>query len=304
MQSPRSAEANPQLMPLAVDARPSVRPLGGRIGATIEDVQLSGSLDLDTIKTIRSAVLKHKVVFLRQQKGSDADLEAFAELYDEPLVHPIHDAPGSTRYTYEMEASKEFRADHWHTDFSFREEFVDGGILYPVQLSEVGGETVWSNTAAAYEELPAPLKAMVNRLVAVHSSDMPLEMTFPDADPELLEATRVYRSKIGQSARHPVVRVHPETGERSLLLGNFFHYFVGFARVPGGHIYDLLHYYLTRPENTIRWHWAMGDVAIWDNRSSLHYGVRDFSPARRIMRRISVGSSVPVGVDGIRSRPA
>jgi taurine dioxygenase len=97
---------------------------------------------------------------------------------------------------------------------------------------------------------------------------------------------------------HPVVTVHPETGERSLMLGNVFSYFEGFTRSPGQHIYEALHHYATRPENTIRWHWRLGDVAIWDNRASLHYGVNDYPGQPRTMRRISLKGVPPRSIDG------
>jgi len=279
----------------------NVTQLGGRVGAEIKDIQLSSGLSPEIVRAIQEAMLHHKVIFFRDQKGPDSDIEGFADLFADPLPHPISAAPGGNRYAYEMDYSTEFRSDHWHTDFSFQEKFVDGGILYPVTVANVGGETVWSNTVAAYEELPPPLKAMADGLWAVHSSTIPWALTFPNPTPAELKLHRDYNAKVGQSTRHPVVRVHPETGERALLLGNFVQYFEGFARSATNHIYELFHYYVMRPENTIRWHWRYGDVAIWDNRTTQHYGVRDYGKSPRVMRRISFGMSSPVAIDGTRS---
>ena len=109
--------------------------------------------------------------------------------------------------------------------------------------------------------------------------------------------------EVRQSMHDAPLKRHPETGERSLMLGNIFSYFEGFTRTPGQHIYETLQHYAIRPENTVRWHWRPGDVAIWDNRSSLHYGVNDIDNQARTMRRISLKGVPPRSVDGRSSTP-
>lgn len=98
-----------------------------------------------------------------------------------------------------------------------------------------------------------------------------------------------------------MVRVHPETGERSLLLGNFVQRFVGLSKRDSAVLYDLFQSYVTAPENTVRWRWTTGDVVIWDNRSTQHYAVNDYGDQHRVVRRATVDGDVPVGVDGRRS---
>jgi len=274
-----------------------IEPLGGRIGALIEGVQLSGDLTTEEVSSIRQAMLRHKVVFLRDQQGGSAALEGFAELLGEPVPYTYSDPPEGLEYTWEF---GEIRSDHWHADLCWHTDPVAVGILTPVTLPEWGGNTVWSNAVAAYEEMPEPLKAMADQLWAVHSAKKPIALTFPNPTEEESGIQQRFDSEV-TGARHPVVRVHPETGERVLFVGNVVYYFEGFARTPGQHIYELFQYYVTRPENTIRWHWRMGDVAIWDNRATQHYGVRDFGDQRRVMRRISLKGSVPVSVDGTHS---
>jgi alpha-ketoglutarate-dependent sulfate ester dioxygenase len=274
-----------------------VTPLGGRVGALIEGVQLSGGLTGEEVAAIREAMLRHKVIFLRDQHGGSAALEGFAELLGEPVPYSYTDPPEGLSYTWEFD---EIRSDHWHADLCWHIDPVAIGILAPATLPERGGNTIWSNTAAAYEEMPEPLRAMAERLWAVHSAKKPIALSFPNPSEEELAIQGRFGSEV-TGARHPVVRVHPETGERVLFAGNVVYYFEGFARTPGQHIYELLQYYVTRPENTIRWHWRMGDVAIWDNRATQHYGVRDYGDERRTMRRISLKGSVPVSVDGTPS---
>ena len=285
------------------DTGVKVTRIGGRVGALIENVQLSGNLDSRTIAVIREAVLDHKLVFVRQQRGTPTEIEAFAELYGEPEAHPMRAPQGTERFGFEMDYSTEWRADHWHTDFSFRHEFTDGGILYPTKLPAFGGDTVWANTAAAYQSLPQSLREMADKLWAVHSSARSPQLMYADNTPEALEFHRQYNASVGSAARHPVVRVHPVTGERSLLLGNFVDVFEGFTRTATNALYEMLQFYILAPENTIRWQWQMGDVAIWDNRATQHYGVRDFRPEPRVMRRIQLKPSIPVGVDGTKSSP-
>lgn len=274
-----------------------IRPLGGRIGALVEGVQLSGALSPDDVSTIRRAMLRHKVVFLRDQTGGSVALEGFAELLGEPVPYTYQDPPEGLEYTWEFD---EIRSDHWHADLCWNMDPVAIGILTPATLPESGGNTVWSNAVAAYEEMPEALQAMADRLWAVHSAKKPIALSFPDPSEEELQIQGRFGSEV-TGARHPVVRVHPETGERILFVGNVIYYFDGLARTPGQHVYELFQYYVTRPENTIRWHWRMGDVAIWDNRATQHYGVRDYGDERRTMRRISLKGSVPVSVDGTRS---
>lgn len=274
-----------------------IRPINGRIGALIEGIQLSGRLPDDQVRAIHDAVLRHKVVFLRDQSASDRDRQDFAELLGEPIAPSYADDP--SRADYAIDSGDNFRSDHWHSDMSWELDFVSLGILSPVQLSEVGGETIWSNMAAAYQDLPDPVKAMADQLWAVHSAQKPVELTFHNPTVHDVERGRIFKGHRG--TRHPVVRIHPDTGERVLLLGNIVHWFEGLERTPGQHVYELLHHYASRPENTLRWHWRMGDVAIWDNRATLHYGVRDYGDQRRVLRRISLKGTVPVGIDGRRS---
>ncbi len=280
-----------------------VAPIGGRIGALIKGIQLSGDLSAEQVQAIRAAMLRYKVVFLRDQTGSDKDREAFAELLGEPVPYSYEAPPEGTSYSWQIDSlTREVRSDFWHTDLSWLPDFVAIGILAPVHLPDYGGDTAWSNTAAAYAELPEPLKAMADQLWAVHSPKKPLALTFASPSAEELAVEKRFRNE-GLGTLHPVVTIHPETGEKALLLGNIVYYFEGFTRTPGQHIYELLDYYTKRPENTIRWHWRMGDVAIWDNRATQHYGVTDYDDQHRVMRRISLKGSVLQGVDGRHSQP-
>ncbi|MGN2637764.1 TauD/TfdA dioxygenase family protein [Nocardia takedensis] len=102
---------------------------------------------------------------------------------------------------------------------------------------------------------------------------------------------------------HPVVRVHPETGERALLLGHFAKSFPDLSSTEFHSLFQLLQARITRLENTFRWHWRLGDVAIWDNRATQHYGIADYGDQERELHRITLAGDIPVNVDGSPSRP-
>jgi taurine dioxygenase len=278
-----------------------VEKIGGRIGALIRGVTLSGDMPIEQARAIYAAMLEYKVVFLRDQFASDAEMNRFAKLLGDPAPYKYDANPVDDDYAWHINAG-EIRADHWHSDLSWTVDPVSVGILSPVVIPEFGGETVWSNLAAAYAEMPPPLQAMADQLWAVHSAKKPIQLSFANLSQADLDKEKMFRTE-NEGTMHPVVTVHPETGERSLMLGNVFSYFEGFTRSPGQHIYEALHHYATRPENTIRWHWRLGDVAIWDNRASLHYGVNDFPGQARTMRRISLKGVPPRGLDGRTSYP-
>ena len=98
------------------------------------------------------------------------------------------------------------------------------------------------------------------------------------------------------------MRVHPETGERSLVLGHFVQRFVGLSQRDSDRLLELFQDHITRLENTVRWRWTQGDVAIWDNRATQHYAVADYADAHRVVRRATVHGDVPVSIDGRTSR--
>ena len=119
--------------------------------------------------------------------------------------------------------------------------------------------------------------------------------------PEQLEHLRAFVSEVYET-EHPVVRVHPETGEPALLLGGFAQRLVGHSLIESVDLIRILQAYVTRPENIVRWHWQEGDVAIWDNRATQHYAIADYGDQRRRMQRVTTAGIPAVGLDGRKSR--
>ncbi|MFJ5262439.1 TauD/TfdA dioxygenase family protein [Streptomyces sp. NPDC088387] len=278
-----------------------VERIGGRIGAVLSGVRLGGDLDDTTVAAIRAALLEHKVVFFRDQHHLDAGShEAFGRRLGELVAHPTVPSVDG-RYALGIDNDHGGRANQWHTDVTFVPAYPAFSILRAEVVPPYGGNTLWANTAAAYAELPEPLRVLADGLRGVHTNDYDYAATRPGAVSAELEQHREVFTSTKFQTEHPVVRVHPETGERTLVLGNFAQRLTGFNGADSRALIGVLQSHVERPENTVRWQWRAGDVAIWDNRATQHYGVDDSDDHERTLRRITVDGDVPVGVDGRRS---
>jgi len=284
-----------------VSKKINVIPIAGRIGAVIEGVKLSKDLHPETFQAIREAILKHKVVFFRNQHHlDDQGQEELAKLFGKPVPHPT--LSPKSNYILELNSEEGGRANVWHTDVTFVDAYPKFAILRSIEVPPAGGDTVWANTAAAYEELPQELRDFVDQLWAVHTNEYDYGAKYRSlkniGDEEAAKQREKEFTSVVYETEHPVVHVHPETGERNLLLGGFAKNIVGYSQADSRHIISLLQDQITKLENTVRWHWEVGDVAIWDNRATQHYAVNDYGKQRRIVRRVTVDGDVPVSVDG------
>ncbi len=272
-----------------------VVPVAGRIGAEIQGVQLSGELDLAVLNEIKEAIKEHKVVFFKGQNHlDDASQEAFSTLLGELYAHPTVPVKDNTSSILELDSHSGTRANQWHTDVTFVPEVPKYSILRGVTIPSVGGDTVWANTNTAYEDLPEGLKKLADELWGIHSNEFDYaKLTINQATDE--EAEEKYRNSFASTVfntKHPVVHVHAESGKKHLLLGNFARKLVGYSSSESESLISIYQSYVTRLENTVRWQWTEGDVAIWDNLATQHYAIADYEE-RRIVRRVTVGKNVP-----------
>src|ERR1700744_2972560 len=278
----------------------TVTQLGSRIGARIDDVRLAGDLDTDTVGQIRDALLRHKVIFFRDQHHlDDAEQHAFATRIGTPIAHPAvqqENMPVITPIN-----SDYGKANRWHTDVTFVANYPAASILRAVTLPSYGGSTLWASTSAAYQELPEPLKHLTENLWALHSNRFDY-IAAPQMQTDEQKAHRTRFEKADFRTEHPVVRVHPETGERTLVAGDFVRGFVGMDNYESHVLLELLQRRITMPENTVRWNWEQGDVALWDNRATQPRSIDDYDDQYRLMHRVTVQADVPVDVYGQRSR--
>jgi alpha-ketoglutarate-dependent sulfate ester dioxygenase len=278
----------------------TVTKLGSRIGARIDGVRVGGDLDAATVGEIRRALLRHKVIFFRNQHHLDDEQQhAFARLLGTPIAHPTleHGTPLATPIDSEY-----IKATRWHTDVTFAVNYPAISILRAVTLSSYGGSTLWASTAAAYADLPEPLKRLCENLWALHSNRVDFAFSATDSLTDKQREFRTVFERVDYRTEHPVVRVHPETGERTLLTGDTVRRLIGLDNYESQVLLELLLRRITVPENTTRWNWDPGDVAIWDNRATQHRVADDYDDQNRVMHRVTLMGDVPVDVHGNQSR--
>jgi alpha-ketoglutarate-dependent sulfate ester dioxygenase len=282
-----------------------VTKVSANIGAEIGGARIGPDMDSELVREIRAALLAHRVVFLRDQHhADDSHQQAFAQQLGTPTKpHPTV-AGESGVLAIDSERS---RANSWHTDVTFVDRIPAISVLRAITLPPYGGTTAWANTVKAYESLHPGLKALADSLWALHSN---LYDYVRDDETRWIGGIDVqeqaYREEFSQQefeTEHPVVRIHPETGERTLLLGHFVKRFVGLSSSDSDHLFELLQRHVIRLEDTVRWNWRPGDIAIWDNRATQHYAVSDYEDQPRLLHRITVAGDIPVAIDGRTSVP-
>jgi alpha-ketoglutarate-dependent taurine dioxygenase len=282
----------------ASDGALDVRPITPAIGAEIHGVMLSGDLPAATVTAIRDALLRHRVVFFRGQGHLDeAEHQAFARLLGPLVAHPTVPSLAGTEAVLDIDAENG-RASRWHTDVTFVEAFPLFSVLRGVVIPPVGGDTVWANTVAAYATLPPVLRGLADQLWALHSNVYDYAATRPNATARQVQRYEtVFKSTVYET-EHPVVQVHPLTGERVIILGYFVRGLLGVSSADSAHLFAMLQDHVTRLENMVRWRWSAGDVVIWDNRATQHKAIDDYGNQPRIVRRVTIDGPVSIGIDG------
>ncbi len=280
-----------------------VNPITCTIGAELSNVHLGAAAeDDDLLAEIRAALLKHRVIFFRDQDITRAEHVAFArrfgELEDHPVVGSHPDHPGLVQIYKTPEHPLDRHENSWHTDATWREVPPMGCVLRCLECPPVGGDTMWVNMVEAYAQLPEDIKLKIAPLRARHS----IEASFGASMP--IEQRLALKAKF-PDAEHPVVRIHPETGEKILFVnGSFTTHFTnyntaanvrfGLDKAPGST--QLLSYLISQaniPEYQLRFRWTANTVAFWDNRSTQHYAVMDYQPCHRKMDRAAIVGDQP-----------
>jgi alpha-ketoglutarate-dependent taurine dioxygenase len=275
-----------------------IHPIGGRIGAEIQGVRLSGDLQPATLQAIRQALLRYKVIFFRNQTHLDeAEQEAFGRLFGDLVPHPTVPSLKGTENVLDIDGSRGERASSWHTDVTFVADYPKISILRGVVVPEAGGDTLWANTAAAYAHLPEALREFAEKLWVLHSNVYDYVGNRQIVSAEAQKRYNEVFTSTKYETEHPLVHVHPETGERALILGHFAQKVVGYGSTDSAHLLALFQEHIIRPENTVRWRWSAGDVAIWDNRATQHRAIDDYGDAPRVVRRVTIAGEPPVSVD-------
>lgn len=264
-----------------------VTPLTPTIGALIEGVDLSRTLSDEQFDEIHAALMRHLVIFFRDQALSIEQHKAFGRRFGELDIHPTSRMEGHPEII-EIKAdenSKYVAGEVWHSDVTCNPIPPMGSILHIQTVPENGGgDTLFANMYKAYETLAAPVRALVDGLTAVHDGD------------------QVYRVRQGKTvtsdipwAEHPVVRTHPVTGRKALFVNrNFTSHIKGVTKLESDAILDMLYRHSERDDFKCRFHWQPNSVAFWDNRCAMHLAMWDYYPQRRYGRRVTIVGTRPV----------
>jgi taurine dioxygenase len=277
--------------------------LGARIGAEIRGLDLSAELSDDTIAQIREALNAHKALVFREANiRSDEEQVRFASRFG-PLTkaHPTVASVDGKPAVLPVD-SENGSANSWHTDVTFVVNPPQASTLRSITLPAYGGETLIASSAGAYQDLPDELRNFADSLWAIHTNDydysVPKNLEHANAEERRKEFTRIHFE-----TAHPVVRVHPLTGERGLFIGGFAQRLriVGLSNSESKDILRILQAYITRPENVVRVNWEPDQLVLFDNRITQHYAPDNYDRQPRKLNRVTIAGDIPVSVDGRRS---
>jgi taurine dioxygenase len=265
----------------------TISPLTPAIGAEIGNVDLGQVTDQEIID-IRAALLKHKVVFFREQTLSQAQHIGLARGFGELEIHPATPSSQSNPEVLHIAHGPESKGQEnfWHSDVTWREKPSLGSILKAVKVPAVGGDTLFANMVLAYELLPENMKEAITGRVAIH------------------DIARVFAKRLNKSAEelreryppveHPIVRTHPETGESVLYVNTAFtSHIKDMDRDESAQLLRTLYLTAANPEIQCRFRWEKGALAFWDNRASQHFASSDYFPQVRKMERVTIAGDRP-----------
>ena len=271
----------------------TVRPLAPALGAEISGVNLASDLSTRTISEIRQAWLTHSVVFFRDQTLTSKEYLNFAQTIGEPMEYPflrgLEEFPLITEVTKLADETVNF-GGLWHTDTAYLEEPPMATMLLGRVVPPVGGDTIWASMYAAYDALSEGLKDLLSGLTAVNTSTL--------TDVSKTRQARIqdsgYPSDLSYSAEHPVIRSHPETGQKALYVNRAHtERFVGMTEEESRPLLQWLFAHSVRSEFTCRFRWRGDSLALWDNRCTLHNPVNDYHGQLRTMHRITLAGDRP-----------
>jgi alpha-ketoglutarate-dependent taurine dioxygenase len=284
----------------AAEPRPlDIERLEPSIGARIHGVDLSRATD-DQVRAIRAALAEHKVLFFADQHAlhPDGQIALGRRLGEVTESHPV--VPGVDEQhpeIYALDSATGGFADVWHTDVTFVRRPPLGSVLRAVVLPPTGGDTQWADLELAYRSLSEPVRRLADRLVAVHDGTREFGYYLAQREERTKWEGEEFRALV--PVEHPVVRVHPETGRKGLFVNpGFVSHITDVSDAESRYLLDLFYAHITKPEHIVRHRWSVGDVVMWDNRSTVHYANRDYGDQRRVMHRITLRGDQPVGPGG------
>ncbi len=285
---------------MATNRRIEVKPIAGALGAEILGVDLA-DLDDATFEEIEAAWLEHLVVFFRNQELTPEQQIAFAKrfgaIHHHPFMKGMEQHPDILEIIKEEGDTKAF-GEVWHTDQMFNPKPAKATILYAKETPDAGGDTMFANMYLAYETLSEPMKALLKDVKTWNIGDRKKLGNGMARDGryvgnEKMAAKVRDPGDVETEAAHPLVRTHPETGRKSIYIGNHTQTLEGFNDAEAQPILAFLRAHAVEPEHTCRFRWEVGSLAIWDNRCTQHRALNDYHGKRRRMHRITIAGDTP-----------
>jgi taurine dioxygenase len=269
--------------------------LGPNIGAQVSDVDLSRPLSDAQFEQLYHGLLRHQVLFLRNQVITPEQQRALAIRFGDLHIHPVYPHAEGVEEIIVLDTHQDNPPDNdnWHTDVTFIQTPPAIAILASKLLPESGGDTLWSSGIAAYEALSEPFKNLLSGLQAEHDFKKSFqEYKYRKSE----EEHQRWQQAVAKNppVQHPVIRTHPVSGRKALFVNEgFTTRLLGLSEKESEALLGFLFWHSAKPEFQVRWRWQENDVAIWDNRVTQHYANADYYPARRIMHRATVLGDKP-----------
>ena len=276
----------------------TLRPISGTLGAEVTGADVR-DVDDGLFEQIHAALLEHEVLFFRDTKLSDEQHLALAERWGSVSVFPLMRALGSNEPSFQViedGPDSPPAADQWHTDVTWTPEPPKVALLRATLVPERGGDTLWGSMTAAYDALSAPIKTLLEGLLVHHDSSEFVTSVVKKVGPEQAKELNIEEklNALYPGVDHPMIRTHPETGKRAILFGGgFMRYVVGLESHESDAILRMVTAHIEQPRFHCRWNWSPGDLAIWDERSTVHRAIGDHFPRRREVRRCVVDGNRP-----------
>ena len=275
--------------------RIEVTPMTGALGAEVSGLDLN-DLDDATFDEIHRAWLEHLVLFFRDQEITperQLDLaRRFGEIHLHPFMTGMDDHPEILEIIKEEDDTHTF-GSVWHTDQMFNPKPAKATILYAKETPAAGGDTLFANMYLAYETLSDGMKAMLERLKTWNVGGSGAARAAHYRGTAKMAAKVKDPGEAQTETAHPMVRTHPETGRKALYISGHTKSLQGFEEAEAAPILAYLRAHAVQPEFTCRFRWAVGSMAIWDNRCTQHRALDDYRGQRRRMHRITIAGDTP-----------
>lgn len=275
----------------------SVKKIAGALGAEISGVDLAAPVSPAIIARIREVFLAHLVIFFRDQNLTPDQYLRFAQAMGEPIEYPFVRGLADYPVIIEVKKLEHERTNFggiWHSDTSYLDVPPMGSMLLAREVPPAGGDTLFANQYMAYEALSPALRALLDGLTAINSS---AKADVSRTREDRMKSDGREEAPADYVAEHPVVRLHPESGRRSLYI-NVAHTvrFKGMSEEESAPLLQFLFAHQIKTEFTCRFRWEVGSLAFWDNRCAMHYPVNDYHGYRRVMHRITLAGDRPRSV--------